>query len=345
MSELARRKCRIGYALAPKKEQSFIQPSLVQHAKDRGIDLIRIHTDKPLTEQGPFDCIIHKLYVEEWKKRLDGFSLQNPNVVIVDQPDAIERIHNRVSMLQVVNGLKISQENETIGVPKQIVIYNQESLLDQKALEELKFPVIAKPLVANGSVNSHQMLLVFNKEGLNGLTPLPIVLQEFVNHGGVIFKVYVVGEYAQCVKRRSLPDISEEKLGTMEGLLSFSQISNLASEDQTDDLDARLVEEADMPPLSFVTEIANGLRKALRLNLFNFDVIKDNRVGNKYLVVDINYFPGYAKMPSYENVLTDFFWDIIQKKRDEEASLDAKNNQGSGSDHREILTCDKDEQN
>ena len=55
-------------------------------------------------------------------------------------------------------------------------------------LDELNFPVIVKLLVADGSANSHTMSLVFNGEGLKKLTT-PIVLQEFVNHGGVIFKV------------------------------------------------------------------------------------------------------------------------------------------------------------
>ncbi|KAK1354566.1 hypothetical protein POM88_047822 [Heracleum sosnowskyi] len=46
-----------------------------------------------------------------------------------------------------------------------------------------------------------------------------------------------------------------------------------------------------------------------------FDVIRDTRVGNMYLVIDINYFPGYAKMPGYEKVLTDFFCDVFNKKQ------------------------------
>ncbi|KAG5531970.1 hypothetical protein RHGRI_026548 [Rhododendron griersonianum] len=48
------------------------------------------------------------------------------------------------------------------------------------------------------------MSRVFNREGLSKLKP-PIVLQEFVNHSGVIFKVYVVGDYVKCLKRNSLP--------------------------------------------------------------------------------------------------------------------------------------------
>lgn len=50
------------------------------------------------------------------------------------------------------------------------------------------------------------------------------------------------------------------------------------------------------------------------LNLFNFDVIRDAKDANRYLIIDINYFPGYAKMPSYEPVLTEFFWDMVTKK-------------------------------
>lgn len=315
MSELAER-FAVGYALAPKKENSFIQHSLIDLAKQKGIDLVRIDADKPLVSQGPFDCVIHKLYGEDWRKQLEEFSNRNPNVAIIDSPKAIERLHNRISMLEFVTQLKIPQENETFGVPRQIVIYNVEQLVDpMKAMEDLKFPVIAKPLVADGSAKSHKMALVFNEEGFKKLKP-PFVLQEFVNHGGVIFKVYVVGERVKCVKRKSLPDVSKEKLATLTGSLSFSQVSNLTTQNtnsRSNDVDMSDVENVEMPPLSFITDIALGLRRAMGLNLFNFDVIRDSRLGNRYLVIDINYFPGYAKMPSYESVLTNFFYDIVHK--------------------------------
>lgn len=99
---------------------------------------------------------------------------------------------------------------------------------------------------------------------------------------------------------------------SLECSLSFSQVSNLPSHDKYYESN---LEEAEMPPLSFITDIALGLRKATKLHLFNFDVIRDTRIGNRYLVIDINYFPGYAKMPSYETVLTDFFWDMLSKNK------------------------------
>lgn len=313
----AGRRYGVGYALAPKKQHSFIQQSLVASAASRGIDLIRIDPAVPLLHQGPFHCIIHKLSGDPWRDQLRQYAALHPAVAIVDPPDAIERLHNRISMLQVVSDLAElaggeAGGGETFGVPKQIVVYSAADLADPAALAGLKLPVIAKPLVADGSAKSHKMALLFNRDGLLKLKP-PIVLQEFVNHGGVIFKVYVVGDHVRCVKRKSLPDVSEEKLGSSQGSVSFSQVSNIPDHDNDSYYEAVQIQEAAMPPASFVTEIARGLRRAVGLHLFNFDVIRDSQVGNRYLVIDINYFPGYAKMPDYEAVLTDFFWEIVHK--------------------------------
>ncbi|KAM0945674.1 putative phosphotransferase with an alcohol group as acceptor [Dioscorea sansibarensis] len=313
---------RVGYALAPKKQQSFIQPSLVSLAASRGIDLIPIDPLVSLSSQGPVDLIIHKLSTTEWKSQLEDFVLENPSTPVIDRLDAIERLHNRISMLQAVSDLRIPQTDETFGIPKQIVIYDSTSLSDPAVIETLKFPVIAKPLIADGSAKSHKMSLVFHRESLLKLKP-PIVLQEFVNHGGVIFKVYVVGDYVQCVKRKSLPDVSEDISEHSEGSVSFSQVSNLGgSQDQ--DFETTHLEEAEMPPMDFITDIARGLGKALELHLFNFDVIRDAKIGNHYLVIDINYFPGYAKMPGYEEVLTNFFWNLLHEKKADDADKKKK---------------------
>uniref|UniRef100_A0A7N0ZTD7 Inositol-tetrakisphosphate 1-kinase n=1 Tax=Kalanchoe fedtschenkoi TaxID=63787 RepID=A0A7N0ZTD7_KALFE len=324
MAEAGRR-FGVGYALMPKKQASFIQLSLVDMLKERGIDLVQIDMGRPLADQGPFDCVIHKMYGEEWRKQLEEFRAGNPSACIVDHPDDIRRLHNRISMLQVVEELKVEKDaeeeekegEETFGIPKQMVVYEEERLVDRSLWEErsLKFPVIAKPLVADGSAKSHKMSLVFDEVALGKLKP-PIVLQEFVNHGGVIFKVYVVGKRVVCVKRKSLPDYSDEKLGTLQGSMSFSQISNLTAhvKDHEKYYKSMNLEEGEMPPQKFIAKIARRLRKAMNLDLFNFDVIRDVRVGNRYLVIDINYFPGYAKMPSYESVLTDFFCDMAKEK-------------------------------
>nr|XP_023924726.1 inositol-tetrakisphosphate 1-kinase 1-like [Quercus suber]POE58231.1 inositol-tetrakisphosphate 1-kinase 1 [Quercus suber] len=94
-----------------------------------------------------------------------------------------------------------------------------------------------------------------------------------------------------------------------------------------------------MPPLEFVMELAKGLRKAMGLRLFNFDLIRDSGDGHRYFVIDINYFPGYVNMPEYESVFVDFFCDVVQEKRkknsDGEVELDVKENH-----HEEEELCD-----
>jgi len=336
------RRYRIGYALAPKKKNSFIQPSLVNLSRDRGIDLVSIDPSLPLLKQGPFDCVLHKLYGADWKDQLQEFAAKNPNVPIIDRPNAIERLHNRISMLQVVSELQIPQDEDTFGIPSQIVVYDSIALSDSSAVDALRFPVIAKPLVADGSAKSHKMSLVYHRAGLLKLKP-PLVLQEFVNHGGVIFKVYVVGDHVKCVRRKSLPDVSEEKLESTEGSITFSQVSNISTQDQKEEQYYEHLEEAEMPPLRFVTEIARGLRRVMGLHLFNFDMIRDVKVGNHYFVIDINYFPGYAKMPSYETVLTDFFWNIVQKENEQDrleldSEIDDDNNGESDNGGRVLST-------
>jgi hypothetical protein len=54
--------------------------------------------------------------------------------------------------------------------------------------ENFPFPAMAKSLVAAGSVESHEMGVVFNSEGLKKFKR-PIILQEYFNHDAVIEKV------------------------------------------------------------------------------------------------------------------------------------------------------------
>ena len=107
------------------------------------------------------------------------------------------------------------------------------------SIEEIgfKFPFIAKPVSVDGNAKSNEMSLVFNENGLKKLKlKKPFMMQEFVNHGRVIFKVYVEGDHVKCVKRKSLPDISEGTLNNMasdEGLLLFKQILNLIAKNDS----------------------------------------------------------------------------------------------------------------
>ncbi|KAK9051355.1 hypothetical protein SSX86_027982 [Deinandra increscens subsp. villosa] len=312
---------RVGYALPPRKTEAFMVEPFITHAKQRSIEFTPIDPSKPLTDQGPFDCVIHKFYGDEWNLNLHHFSLHHPHAAVIDPPSAIQRLHNRISMLQPISNLNIPKLN----IPNQLLVQDSESLVSvqNNGAKDLVFPVIAKPLLADGTTKAHDMSLVFNREGLAKVGP-PTVLQQFVNHGGVVFKVYVAGDYVKCVKRSSLPDVSSEMVEKLSseysgGVMSFSQISSAAiTGDDGWGGGCSSDEKPKKPEPEFLAEVAKGLREALGLNLFNFDMIRDDgRDG--YLVVDINYFPGYEKLPGYESVMTDFLLNIkkLQEQKKE----------------------------
>jgi hypothetical protein len=83
-----------------------------------------------------------------------------------------------------------------------------------------------------------------------------------------------------------------------------------------------IVEGADSvlePGAAFVHALAMSLQASLGLQLFNFDLIRVNGQQDRFLVVDINYFPGIAKMPGYELVFCDFLRKAVDaswRKRD-----------------------------
>ncbi|KAL5736066.1 hypothetical protein ACOSQ2_030854 [Xanthoceras sorbifolium] len=132
-------------------------------------------------------------------------------------------------MLEAVTRLNVKFGDKKVGVPKQVVVSDSETLRNE--MWEI--------------ANSHQLWLVLDEEGLQSLAT-PIVLQEF--------------------------------------------ISDMNSSDYNKNEDGFGV-EVDLERVEMPSECLE-----LRLNLFNFDVIKDAKDGSRYLVIDVNYFPRYAKM-------------------------------------------------
>ncbi|CAN6238097.1 unnamed protein product [Urochloa humidicola] len=295
----------IGYAMLPNKHDTFVQPSFIDLAARHGVRLAAVDASRPLVEQGPFDLVVHKLYGVPWRAQLEAFSALLPDVPVIDPPAAIERILDRFTMLDAVAGLAVAKEG-AVSTPRQVIVSGD----GDAAVGGLRFPLIAKPVEVDGSAASHDLCLVYRREGLprglgrGGGAP-PVVLQEFVNHGGVLFKVYVVGDHATCVARSSQPDVTEERLRDPAGdaAAPFANISLLPPP-----------AAAEMPPQEFVSRVAGELRRALGLHLINFDLIRgrDAEGNAKYFILDINYCPGYSKMPGFEPVLLEFFLEKLR---------------------------------
>ncbi|CAJ2630378.1 unnamed protein product [Trifolium pratense] len=279
----------------------------------KGIYFVAIDVNKPLAEQGPFDIVLHKLLGEEWRDVIEDFRQKHPEVIVLDPPDAIQHLHNRQSMLQDVVDLNLSDCNGKVGIPRQLVITkdkNPSTIPYEVNKAGLKLPLVAKPLVVDGSAKSHELFLAYDEFSLSELEP-PLVLQEFVNHGGLLFKIYIVGDSIKVVRRFSLPNISKRELSKVSGVYRFPRVSCAAASADDADLDPSIAEH---PPRPLLERLAKELRHRLGLRLFNVDMIREYGTKDVFYVIDINYFPGFGKMPDYEHVFTDFLLNLKQNK-------------------------------
>ncbi|XP_059634384.1 inositol-tetrakisphosphate 1-kinase 3-like [Cornus florida] len=301
----------VGYALTSKKTKSFLQPKLEVLARNKGILFVAIDQNRPLSDQGPFDIVLHKLSGKKWQQILEDYRLTHPEVTVLDPPDAIQHVYNRQSMLQDVADLNLSDVCGKVRVPKQLFIERDPSSIpDAVNKAGLVLPLVAKPLVVDGSAKSHELSLAYDQYALQKLEP-PLVLQEFVNHGGVLFKVYIIGEAIKVVRRFSLPNVCKRELSKYAGVFRFPRVSGAAQSADDAVLDPGV---AELPPRPLLERLAKELRRRLGLRLFNLDMIREHGVQDRFYVIDINYFPGYGKMPEYEHIFTDFLLGLAQIK-------------------------------
>ncbi|KAJ8769077.1 hypothetical protein K2173_024073 [Erythroxylum novogranatense] len=266
----------VGYALTLKKKKSFLQPKLETLARNNGLLFVAIDRSRPLSDQGPFDIILHKLSGKDWCQLIEDYRQKHPEVVILDPPYAIQHLHNRQSMLQDVADLNLSDCHGKVCVPKQMVVDK----------DRLSIP-FAKPLVVDGTAKSHELFLAYDYSSLSELEP-PMVLQEFVNHGGILFKIYIVGEAIKVVRRFSLPDVNKCELEKVSGVFPFPRVSSAESLADDADLDPSI---AELPPRPLLERLAKELRCRLGLQLFNIDMIREHGTKDAFYVIDINYFP------------------------------------------------------
>jgi hypothetical protein len=148
------------------------------------------------------------------------------------------------------------------------------------------------------------MALILKPEGLSECEIAdPIVAQEYINHKGTMYKVYVVGKHVMIEKRASLPDIHLRGLekATMDDLPSCIEFDSLHSlPTRLPWLDKHAANHSRAPSFSILTEhffeqLAMIVREHVSLSVFGFDIVFDHHAG-EVLLLDINYFPSFGSI-------------------------------------------------
>uniref|UniRef100_A0A6U2JB51 Inositol-tetrakisphosphate 1-kinase n=1 Tax=Chlamydomonas euryale TaxID=1486919 RepID=A0A6U2JB51_9CHLO len=114
-----------------------------------------------------------------------------------------------------------------VDVPEGMPASDAQALVSSSGLS---LPLLVKPMWTDGREGSHGLAIVTDYPSLRRLLEggcsssfrPPVVVQEYVEHGGVLHKVYVLGDTSVVCRR---PSLSDKYLGQRHGVLQLPRIS------------------------------------------------------------------------------------------------------------------------
>uniref|UniRef100_A0A8C7VL20 Inositol-tetrakisphosphate 1-kinase a n=1 Tax=Oncorhynchus mykiss TaxID=8022 RepID=A0A8C7VL20_ONCMY len=306
---------RVGYWLSEKKIKKMNFLVFVDMCRKRGIEMVQDYIDT------------------------------HPEMVVLDPLPAIRTLLDRCKSYQLIRRLEDCMKDERICSPPFMVLRSECGTDTLKHIQKhgITFPFICK----TPNSNSHEMAIIFSEEDLKDVKP-PCVIQNFINHDAVLYKVYVVGEAYYVVERPSIRNFPSGPAGQIYPIPSFKMYSfptaynthhlpgfcfperkpiffhshDVSKPECASDLNSRdNVEGVSRVPIDdVIREISRCLRRALDVSLFGIDIIISNQTG-QHAVIDINAFPGYEGVPEFFDDLLSHLTSVLQERAFERTSV------------------------
>uniref|UniRef100_A0A8C6VHD5 Inositol-tetrakisphosphate 1-kinase n=1 Tax=Naja naja TaxID=35670 RepID=A0A8C6VHD5_NAJNA len=322
---------RVGYWLSEKKIKKLNFQAFADLCRKRGIEVIQLDLTKRIEDQGPLDVIIHKLtdvLIEadqndsqslELVHRFQEYIDAHPETIILDPLPAIRTLLDRSKSYELIRQIELYMKDDRICSPPFMELTNAcgEDTLKQIEKNGIAFPFICKTRVAHGT-SSHEMAIIFNREGLKAIQP-PCVIQSFINHNAVLYKVFVVGESYTVVKRPSVKNFSA---GISDRESIFFNSHNVSKPESSSILTAldKIEGVFERPNDDVIRAISKTLRQTLGISLFGIDIIINNQTG-QHAVIDINAFPGYEGVSEFFTDLLNHIATTLQEQTPELSQL------------------------
>lgn len=319
---------QIGIWISEKKSQKLNWKELTSACVRRGYNLIKLDLDLPLDKHGYIDVFLHKLTdviatgdlgdpkAKAQIKRVEKFIQDHPEMVVIDPLDNVRILLDRYRYYSILENEESFQAHGIFTPP----FAKLTSTCFNENMEILRsrgitFPLVCKPAVAHGSKSAHEMVIIFNERGLSACKP-PCVVQSFINHNAVLYKVFLIGNRYSIRERPSLknfyPCKTKEPIHYNSGdVCKADSQSTLSILDPQDKPHAELKVPIDEGKVQTIIKI---LRKHLDLLLVGFDIVIDNITGD-FAIIDINYYPGYDNFPNYfEHLINCIDEEVLKRK-------------------------------
>lgn len=171
---------------------------------------------------------------------------------------------------------------------------------------ELMFPLIRKPVAACSVEDSHLMCLYPRGSEAYLESSGEHIIQEFVSHGGILYKCYVIGGELRIQLRPSLTNPPKEEIEPRPfDSQSMKKTGFPAPSDEQYLMAVKRLE----PHLTAIEDLTDRLRNELGLSLFGWDLIIEEDTEQLY-IIDVNYFPGYDEV-DFLNLLCDYLIKVV----------------------------------
>jgi inositol-1,3,4-trisphosphate 5/6-kinase/inositol-tetrakisphosphate 1-kinase len=238
----------VGYWWSDKKSQKLNANKLGALFAERQCKFVKLDFDKHLDQQGPFDVIVHKMgdilvkadqgdaMAKKTISAFESYVRKHPRTVVLDPLDNNRALMDRYKQYRLIEQSDLAREN-VVFTPTFVHLTSTNIDVNRGRIRRSKitFPIVCKPILAQGSTGAHQMCIIFNEAGLKDVKP-PCVAQSFVNHNAKLFKLFVIKDKYYIMERPSLKNF---QAGDHETVFFFSHdISKPNSSSSLTELDA-----------------------------------------------------------------------------------------------------------
>uniref|UniRef100_S4RUI5 Inositol-tetrakisphosphate 1-kinase n=1 Tax=Petromyzon marinus TaxID=7757 RepID=S4RUI5_PETMA len=295
--------------------------------------IVQIDLQRDLEQQGPFQVILHKLtdlLLEADQGNATSTNLvqrfqvrARPHTPLAAKRKAVRKLLDRCRSYDLIQELEICRLERAISTPAFVRLNTSdpEEMLELMRERHVTFPFVCKNIVAHGSA-SHEMAIVFGEAGLRDIRP-PCVAQSFINHDGVLHKVFVIGDTFHVVERPSLKNFPAGKSDQKTIFFNSHDVSKAESASHLNAAqrdESQTAEQRQQLSPQVVRRLVEGLRETLEMSLFGIDIIVDRESGH-HAVIDINAFPGYDGVADFFPALLMHVQGLLQAHKPSDGVL------------------------
>ncbi|KAF0988198.1 hypothetical protein HZS_2477 [Henneguya salminicola] len=312
---------KVGYVTSDEKCKTH-GINLFDHSQYGGYEFCMFPIDPctPLETQVKCDFIIHKIhiyFVEQLQlidrndilNRIQHFcdELKRIKIPLVDPWASVCETLYRSQVAHIISSCEFELNGIKIKSPPTFEVDSEipdEEFIKIMAENNLNFPFMTKPRGGLLPKFRYDMSIHFSASvpGYASITDqfkqlIPCMIQKFYNHGGHLYKLYVIGDEWYISVRASVIDFDSKQLKPLffkSCTISRKNCSSKASPKiKSSEISTHSTLDTDV-----IDSIVQRLKALLDFNLIGIDIIVDQST-NTYYIVDLNYFPGFKDIPDF----------------------------------------------